>query len=136
MNYHDELAPRSRVRTAVSATVLGAVVCVSATIQVRMPLLLPVTAVIFGGWGLVAVLRAHTQRTAALARRGEDRRKVERLRIGDAERDQVTAALHDHFSAGRLSPAELEERLAAALEAKTAADLAPLLADLPEGRRP
>ncbi|GAA4522446.1 hypothetical protein GCM10023191_101670 [Actinoallomurus oryzae] len=119
-----------------SVTVLGTTVCVGATIQVRMPLLLPVTAVIFGGWGLLTVLRAHiTRRSAATAHRDEARRvEAEWLRIGDAERDQVTTTLREHFSAGRLNPTELEERLAAALEAKTAVELAPLLADLPADR--
>ncbi|MDL4774888.1 MULTISPECIES: DUF1707 SHOCT-like domain-containing protein [Thermomonosporaceae] len=53
------------------------------------------------------------------------------LRIGDAERDAATAALHDHFAAGRLDRAELDQRLGAALGAKTRGDLRGVLRDLP-----
>jgi len=53
------------------------------------------------------------------------------LRIGDAERDAVTEALHEHFAMGRLTRAELDERLGAALGAKTERDLREVLADLP-----
>src|SRR5258708_25974376 len=56
----------------------------------------------------------------------------DRLRISDADRDRATALLRDHFAAGRLSAEELDERLAAALDAKTAGDLRRVLADLPE----
>jgi Domain of unknown function (DUF1707) len=53
-------------------------------------------------------------------------------RIGDAERDDAAAALSEHFSAGRLDRAEFDVRLHAAYAAQTAADLAPLFADLPK----
>jgi hypothetical protein len=53
------------------------------------------------------------------------------LRIGDAERDAASKALGDHYAAGRLSHAELDERTSAAWAARTRADLAPLFADLP-----
>ncbi len=53
------------------------------------------------------------------------------VRIGNAERAQVTDDLCRHFADGRLDEAELEERMARAAAAKTRADLAPLLADLP-----
>ena len=53
------------------------------------------------------------------------------LRIGDAERNEVTDALGQHYSAGRLDQAELDERLGRASAAKTGADLAGILADLP-----
>lgn len=53
------------------------------------------------------------------------------LRIGDAERNEVANALARHFGDGRLDQAELDDRLARAAAAKTRADLAPLLADLP-----
>ncbi|MGO9457350.1 MAG: DUF1707 domain-containing protein [Acidimicrobiales bacterium] len=53
------------------------------------------------------------------------------MRIGDAERNEVTDALGQHFSAGRLDQAELDERLGVASAAKTGADLAGVLADLP-----
>lgn len=53
------------------------------------------------------------------------------LRIGDAERNEVIDALGQHFSAGRLDQTELDERLGRASSAKTGADLAGILADLP-----
>lgn len=53
------------------------------------------------------------------------------LRIGDAERDSVTTALHDHFAAGRLDRGELDERLDTALAAKTRGDLQTIMSDLP-----
>ena len=52
-------------------------------------------------------------------------------RVGDAERDAVTGALAEHAALGRLTGAEHAERVGAALSARTHADLAPLLADLP-----
>ncbi|MEV5573081.1 DUF1707 domain-containing protein [Spirillospora sp. NPDC052269] len=54
------------------------------------------------------------------------------LRVGDAERDAVALALHEHFAAGRLDRAELDERLDAALAAKTLGDLRDVVRDLPE----
>ena len=56
----------------------------------------------------------------------------DRIRVSDADRDHVTARLRDHFAQGRLTPAELDERLSAALSAKTAGDLRRIMADLPE----
>lgn len=53
------------------------------------------------------------------------------IRIGNAERTEVTNALVRHMAEGRLTEEELEERLAQANAAKTAEDLRPLLADLP-----
>jgi hypothetical protein len=53
------------------------------------------------------------------------------LRVGDAERDAVTAALHEHFTQGRLTREELDERLTATLSAKTVGDLRAITADLP-----
>ncbi|RCK68069.1 DUF1707 domain-containing protein [Desertihabitans brevis] len=53
------------------------------------------------------------------------------LRVGDAERTRTCEVLSSHYSAGRLEPDELEDRLAAAMAARTQADLARLLADLP-----
>jgi hypothetical protein len=55
----------------------------------------------------------------------------DRFRVSDADRDRATAVLRDHFAAGRLSAEELDERLAAALDAKTTGDLRRVLADLP-----
>jgi Domain of unknown function (DUF1707) len=54
------------------------------------------------------------------------------LRVGDAERDQVMAALHEHFAQGRLTQAELEERVDTALSARTAGDLSQVTSDLPQ----
>jgi hypothetical protein len=53
------------------------------------------------------------------------------LRVSDAERDRAAAALGRHFQAGRLDQAELDERMSAALGARTRGDLASLMADLP-----
>ncbi|REE95287.1 DUF1707 SHOCT-like domain-containing protein [Thermomonospora umbrina] len=53
------------------------------------------------------------------------------LRIGDAERDAVTEALHEHFAKGRLTRDELDARLGAALAAKTEGDLRQIVRDLP-----
>ena len=52
------------------------------------------------------------------------------LRVGHAERDAVAAILQDAAADGRLGMDELDERLGAALQAKTYADLEPLVADL------
>ncbi|GAA0912450.1 DUF1707 domain-containing protein [Nonomuraea longicatena] len=53
------------------------------------------------------------------------------LRIGDAEREQTTASLREHYAQGRLTPEELDERLDATLAAKTFRDLDSITADLP-----
>ena len=55
----------------------------------------------------------------------------DRLRVGDAERDVVTSALHEHFARGRLTRDELDERVETTLSAKTVADLRSVLRDLP-----
>lgn len=54
------------------------------------------------------------------------------IRASDADRDRVTARLQEHYAAGRLTPEELDERVSAALGARTLGDLRPLMADLPE----
>lgn len=54
-----------------------------------------------------------------------------RLRVSDADRDMAIAELSTHFQAGRLTADEFEERTGQALQARTAADLAALFADLP-----
>jgi hypothetical protein len=56
----------------------------------------------------------------------------DRIRISDADRERVTARLRDHFAEGRLSSEELDERISAALSAKTFGDLRHIMADLPE----
>jgi hypothetical protein len=55
----------------------------------------------------------------------------DRFRVSDADRDRVAALLRDHYAEGRLSTAELDERLTAALNAKTSGELRQVLADLP-----
>src|SRR5215472_15629653 len=55
----------------------------------------------------------------------------DRFRVSDADRDRAAAFLRDHFAAGRLTAGELDERLTAALRARTFGDLRRLLADLP-----
>ena len=56
---------------------------------------------------------------------------TEQLRVGDAERDEVTTALHEHFAQGRRTRDELDERLTATLSARTVADLRVVTRDLP-----
>src|ERR1700722_19382721 len=56
----------------------------------------------------------------------------DRMRISDADREQVTAKLREHYAAGRLNSEELDERITAALSAKTYGDLRRVMADLPE----
>ena len=53
------------------------------------------------------------------------------IRVSDADRDRVNAQLRDHFAAGRITSGELDERLSAALNAKTFGDLRLIMADLP-----
>jgi hypothetical protein len=53
------------------------------------------------------------------------------LRIGDAERDTAIATLTRHFTDGRLTQSEHEERIGQALQARTGTDLRLLFADLP-----
>jgi hypothetical protein len=60
------------------------------------------------------------------------------LRVSHAERDQVVELLRDAAGDGRLTTGELDERVEAALRARTDKDLAVLTADLPAraGARP
>lgn len=53
------------------------------------------------------------------------------LRVGTAERESAVKVLGEHMSEGRLSIEEYEERMSAALEARTRADLKVLFKDLP-----
>ena len=53
------------------------------------------------------------------------------VRASDAERDEVAAVLSEALAQGRLTSAELAERIDAAYAAKTRAELVPLTADLP-----
>lgn len=52
------------------------------------------------------------------------------FRVGEVERSAACDALADHFAAGRLDPAELDDRLARAVAARSHADLQFLFRDL------
>jgi len=54
-----------------------------------------------------------------------------RLRVADADREQLIDELREHAGAGRLTADELEERIGRAYSASTRADLDALRADLP-----
>jgi hypothetical protein len=56
------------------------------------------------------------------------------IRASDADRDAVVSDLSEHFQAGRLTVAELDERTGRALAARTWGELGELLADLPAAR--
>ena len=55
----------------------------------------------------------------------------DRIRVSDADRERAAARLREHFAEGRLCSEELDERLSAALSAKTAGDLRRVMTDLP-----
>jgi uncharacterized protein DUF1707 len=72
-----------------------------------------------------------------LGRRGYDaRRRADAadptMRVSDADRAEVADRLAQHYGDGRLDQAELDDRLGRAMSAKTRADLAGLLDDLPD----
>ncbi|NLE99121.1 MAG: DUF1707 domain-containing protein [Propionibacterium sp.] len=54
------------------------------------------------------------------------------IRIGDAERDEAISRLRAHHAAGRIDMVEFDDRMASALEARTAGDLLAIFADLPD----
>jgi DNA-binding PadR family transcriptional regulator len=56
---------------------------------------------------------------------------ADQIWASDADRERVVASLRDHFAEGRLTRAELDERLTVALSARMASDLRRLVADLP-----
>lgn len=56
------------------------------------------------------------------------------LRASDGDRDRVLVRLHTAYAEGRLTEAELDERIDHALAARTQADLAELSSDLPDAR--
>jgi Domain of unknown function (DUF1707) len=58
------------------------------------------------------------------------------VRASDAERDQAAEVLRAAFAEGRLTRAELDERIAGAYAAKTRADLRGLTSDLPGALSP
>lgn len=53
------------------------------------------------------------------------------MRASDADRERIARILHDAMGEGRLTVAELDERLQQTYAAKTLGDLVPLTADLP-----
>ena len=57
-------------------------------------------------------------------------------RIGDTDRDQAVSFLQEHMAQGRIDASEFDDRMARALKAKTASELAVLFDDLPEPRQP
>ena len=68
-------------------------------------------------------------------RRTEVSRHDPGMRVSQEEREEVVELLRTHAGEGRLDLAELEERLEAALSARTRGDLDALLTDLPDSRR-
>jgi Domain of unknown function (DUF1707) len=56
------------------------------------------------------------------------------MRVSDAERETVVAALADSYVAGRLTLEELDERAGYAYKSQTQPELAALVADLPAQR--
>lgn len=56
----------------------------------------------------------------------------DRIRISDADRDHVTTRLRDYYAEGRLTSDELDERITAALNAKTFGELRQVMKDLPQ----
>lgn len=61
----------------------------------------------------------------------DDVPKTDRIRASHADREAVIARLNTAFAEGRLDVGELDERVAAAYDAKTLGDLRPLTRDLP-----
>lgn len=55
----------------------------------------------------------------------------DRIRVSDADRENVATRLRDHYAEGRLTSDELDERVAAALGARTFGDLRRVMSDLP-----
>lgn len=53
------------------------------------------------------------------------------LRASDADRERVAKTLHNALSEGRITIAELDERIATVYRAKTLAELEPVVSDLP-----
>jgi hypothetical protein len=53
------------------------------------------------------------------------------VRASDDDRERVAREIREHYAAGRLDEAELNERVEAAYAARTAGELATLHADLP-----
>ena len=66
----------------------------------------------------------------------EPERRDPDLRVSQDERDEVVALLAGHYADGRITVEEYEERVEAALAARTGRDLEPLLEDLPAADPP
>lgn len=60
-----------------------------------------------------------------------EQREPPAMRASDRERDHVLVRLHDAYAEGRLSEAELDERMDLVLQATTRPELAKLVEDLP-----
>ncbi len=54
------------------------------------------------------------------------------LRVSDQERERLVSEIREHFAAGRLSEDELDERVQAAYNARTASELNDVRRDLPK----
>jgi Domain of unknown function (DUF1707) len=67
---------------------------------------------------------------------GESAARQGRFRASHTDREQVVGALQAAFVQGRLTTAELDERVGQALAARTYADLAALTTDLPADPTP
>ena len=61
---------------------------------------------------------------------------LDNLRVSEAEREEASARLAEHYSTGRLSADDYYERLDAAWSARVRADLDTLLTDLPQSAPP
>lgn len=68
---------------------------------------------------------------SAAHRMGTERAKPLSLRASDADREAVVSLLRTHATEGRLDADELDARIGSALRARTRADLAALVEDLP-----
>ena len=66
----------------------------------------------------------------------QDPYRLPQMKAADADRDEVVAALSEHFQAGRLTTEEFNERTGRALAARTLDELDGLTADLPAIRPP
>ncbi|MDE3129782.1 MAG: DUF1707 domain-containing protein [Acidobacteriota bacterium] len=57
--------------------------------------------------------------------------EAQHVRVSDQDREAAATALREHYAAGRLDNAEVEERLQAVYAARTKGELEALSADLP-----
>lgn len=111
--------------------------------DVSLPLIVPVTETLLLGSLLYLVYQQHRRdRLAAQQRNATETTRLPLTvweathgpadqRIGDAERDVVLERLRDRYSTGHLAPAEFDERSQQAVQARTRAELAATLRDLP-----